>query len=86
MTADNFYMNVRSTVVDISVRDGGMKAEAEIYIEDFAYALIKTNENLDMLNDFIKDELIRRAKSDWDMDNITDEELEHFKKVLEMIL
>ena len=86
MTADDFYMNVKSTVVDISVRDGGMKAEAEIYIEDFAHALIKTNDNHDMLNDFIKDELIRRAKNDWDLSNITDEELEHFKKVLEMIL
>lgn len=86
MTADDFYMNVRSTVVDISVRDGGMKAEAEIYIEDFARALIKTNDNLDILNDFIKDELIHRAKNDWDLSNITDEELEHFKKVLEMIL
>lgn len=86
MTADDFYMNVKSTVVDISVQDGGMKAEAEIYIEDFARALIKTNDNLDMLNNFIKDELKNRAVNAWDESIITDEELAHFKKVLEWIL
>lgn len=86
MTADDFYMNVKSTVVDISVQDGNMKAEAEIYIEDFAYALLKTNDNLDMLNDYIKDELKVRAGNAWDQSEITDEELESFKKVLEMIL
>lgn len=86
MTADNFYMNVKSTVVDISVQDGGMKAEAEICIEDFAYALLKTNDNLDMLNDFVKKELTRRADDMWDLNEIPDEELDHFKKILEMIL
>ena len=86
MTADNFYMNVKSTTVDISVQDGGMKAEAEIYIEDFAYALLKTNDNLDMLNDYVKDELKVRAGNAWDLSEITDEELANFKKVLEMIL
>lgn len=86
MTADDFYMNVKSTVVDISVQDGGMKAEAEIYIEDFANALIKTNDNFDMMNDFIKEELKNRAVNAWDESMITDEELAHFKKVLEWIL
>ena len=86
MTADNFYMNVKSTTVDISVQDGGMKAEAEIYIEDFAYALLNTNNNLDMLNDFVKNELKKRADNLWDLNEIPDEELANFKKVLEMIL
>ena len=86
MTADNFYMNVKSTVVDISVQDGGMKAEAEIYIEDFVYALLKTNDNLDMLNEFVKDELKKRANNAWDEDIITDSDLGSFKKVLERIL
>ena len=86
MTADDFYMNVKSTTVDISVQDGNMKAEAEIYIKDFAYALINTNDNLDMLNDFVKNELKKRADNLWDLNEIPNEELEHFKKILEMIL
>ena len=86
MTADNFYMDVKTDRVDISVQDGGMKAEAEICIEDFAYALLKTNDNLDMLNDYVKDELKVRAGNAWDLSEITDEELANFKKVLEMIL
>lgn len=86
MTADDFYMNVKSTTVDISVQDGNMKAEAEIYIEDFAYALLNTNDNLDMLNDFVKKELKKRADNMWDLNEIPDEELANFKKVLEMIL
>ena len=86
MTADSFYMNVKSTTVDISVQDGDMKAEAEIYIEDFAYALLNTNDNLDMLNDFVKNELKKRADNLWDLNEIPDEELANFKKVLEMIL
>lgn len=86
MTAYDFYMNVKSTTVDIWVQDGGMKAEAEIYIEDFAHALIKTNDNLDMLNDFIKEELKKRAANAWDLSEITDDDLAKFKKVLEAIL
>ena len=86
MTADCFYMNVRSDRVEISVQDCDMKAEAVISIEDFAYALLKTNDNLDMLDDFVKDELKVRAGNAWDLNEITDEELEHFKKVLEWIL
>ena len=86
MTADDFYTNVKSTTVDISVKDGGVKAEAEIYIEDFARALLNTNDNLDMLNDFVKDELKKRANNAWDGGMITDSDLGSFKKVLEMIL
>ena len=86
MTADSFYIDVNTDRVDISVQDGRMKAEAEIYIEDFAYALINTNDNLDKLAKPIKDELIHRAENTWDEDAITDEEWENFEKVLEMIL
>lgn len=86
MSADCFYMDVRNDRVDISVQDGGMKAEAEIYLEDFIFALINTNDNLDMLAKPIKDELIHRAENAWDEDAITDEEWEHFQKVLEVIL
>ena len=86
MSADCFYMDVRNDRVDISVQDGGMKAEAEIDVEDFAFALINTNDNLDMLAKPIKDELIHRAENAWDEDAITDEEWEHFQKVLEVIL
>ena len=86
MTADDFYVNVKSTTVDISVKDGGVKAEAEIYIEDFARALLNTNDNLDMLNDFVKDELMKRAVNTWDESMITDDELDKFQKVLETIL
>ena len=86
MTCDDIYINVKSTTVDIWVQDGGMKAEAEIYIEDFARALIKTNDNLDMLNNYVKDELIQRAVNAWDESTITDDDLAKFKKVLEVIL
>ena len=86
MTADDFYMNVKSTTVDISVKDGGVKAEAEIYIKDFARALLNTNDNLDMLNDFVKDELKKRANNAWDGGIITDSDLGSFEKVLEWIL
>ena len=86
MTADYFYMDVRNDRVDISVKDCDMKVEAEIDVEDFAFALINTNDNLDMLAKPIKDELIHRAENAWDEDAITDEEWEHFQKVLEVIL
>ena len=86
MTADDFYMNVKSTTVDISVKDGGMKAEAEIYFEDFAFALLKTNDNLDYLAGRLTDELKRRANNAWDLSEISDDDLESFKKVLEWIL
>lgn len=86
MTADDFYMNVKPTAVDISVKDCDLKIEAEIYIEDFAYALFNTNDNFDMLNDFVKTELKRRADNLWDLNEIPDEELANFKKILEMIL
>lgn len=86
MTADHFYMNVKNCVVDISVQDGNMKTEAEIYIENFVYALLKTNDNLDVIADPVKDDLVHRAVNVWNEDIITDEELGCFKKVLRMIL
>lgn len=86
MTCDDFYMNVKATTVDISVKDGGVKAEAEIYIEDFTRALIKTNDNLDYLAKPLKDELIHRAENAWDSSYITDNELANFRKTLEWIL
>lgn len=86
MTADDFYMNVGLRTVDISVKDGGVKAEAEIYIDDFANALLKTNYNLDYLAKPVKEELIHRAENAWDLGEITVEELGDFKKVLEEIL
>ena len=86
MTADDFYINVKSTTVEISVKDGGVKAEAEVYIEDFVYALLNTNDNLDMLNDFVKKELKKRADNAWDLGDLTVEELGTFLKVMEMIL
>lgn len=86
MTADNFYMNVKSTTVDISVQDGMLKAEAEIYIEDFADALLNSNDNLDMLNDFVKKELRRRAMNAWDEGVISEDEYNIFKSVMEVIL
>ena len=86
MTADNFDMEVKSTTVDISVQDGMLKAEAEIYIEDFADALLSSNDNLDMLNDFVKKELRRRAMNAWDDGVISEDEYNIFKSVMEVIL
>ncbi len=86
MTADDFYMNVKATVVEISVKDCDMKVEAVIDVEDFAYALLNTNDNLDMLAEPVKTELIHRAENEWDLDTITDDDLAKFKKVLEWVL
>lgn len=86
MTADNFYMNVKSTTVDISVQDGMLKAEAEIYIEDFADALLNSNDNLDMLNEFVTKELRRRSMNAWDEGVISEDEYNIFMSVLGVIL
>ncbi len=86
MTAENFYMDIKTETVRIDARDGNMHMSAEILIEDFAYALLKTNDNLDYLAKPVKAELVRRAESAWDLDEISDEDLESFKKVLEAIL
>ena len=86
MTCDDFYMDVKSETVRIDGRDGDMHMSAEVLIDDFAYALIKTNDNLDMIAKPVKDELIHRAENAWDESVITDEQLSHFKKVLEWIL
>ena len=86
MTAENFYMDVKSDHVGISVMEGGMKAEAEILVDDFAFALLRTNDNLSYLAEPVKEELMQRAKDAWDLFEITDEDLENFKKVLELIL
>lgn len=86
MTCDDFYIDVKSETVRIDGRDCNMHMSAEVYIDDFTHALLKTNDNLDMLAKPVKDELIRRAENAWDESVITDEQLRHFKKVLEWIL
>ena len=86
MTADDFYMKVGCDTVNISVKDCGMKAEAEIYVNDFVYALLNTNDNFDMLAEYVKKDLVKRAENAWDESMITDDNLAKFKKVLEMIL
>ena len=85
MTCTDFYMDIRSTVC-IDCKDGDMRMSAEVAIDDFAYALLETNDNIDMIAEPIKKELIHRAENEWDLSKITDEELDHFKKVLEAIL
>ena len=85
MTCDNFYMDIKTNVC-IDCLEGDMSMSAEILIDDFIYALLSTHDNFDMIAKPIKEELIHRAKNEWDRDTITDEELEHFKKVLEAIL
>ncbi len=86
MTADSFYMDVTSETVSIECKDCDMKVNAEILIDDFTFALLKTNDNLDYLAKPVKEELIRRAENAWDESMITDDELAGFKKVLEWIL
>ena len=86
MTCYNFCMHIRTENVYIECKDGDMHMSTQIAIDDFADALLNTHANLDMLAKPIKDELKRRANNAWDMDDITDEELEHFKKVLGAIL
>lgn len=86
MTCDDFYMDVKTETVSIDGKEGNMHMSAEIYVNDFAFALLKTHDNLDYLAKPVKDELIRRAESAWDLDEIGDEDLEKFRKVLEVIL
>lgn len=86
MTADDFYMNVQTEIVSIDCKEGSMQIFADIPVDDFAYALLKTNDNLDYLAEPVKDELIHRAENAWDESTITDDDLAKFKKVLEWIL
>ena len=86
MTADSFYMDVTSEIVSIEVKDCDMRVTAEIATDDFAFALLKTYDNLDYLAKPVKDELIQRAVNAWDESTITDDDLAKFKKVLEWIL
>ena len=88
MTANSFYMDVTSETVSIDCKDCDMRVTTEIPVDDFAFALLKTNDNLDYLAKPVKDELIQRAVNEWDigLSGITDEDLSAFKKVLEVIL
>ncbi len=86
MTCDDFYMDVKTETVRIDGRDGDMHMSAEILKDDFVFALINTHDNLDMLAEPVKKELIHRAENEWDLDTITDDDLAKFKKVLEWIL
>ena len=86
MTCSDFYMNINSRTAEIECKEGDMRMTAEVQVDDFAFALLKTNDNLDYLEKPVKAELICRAKNAWDMDRISDEDLESFKKVLEVIL
>lgn len=85
MTCTDFYMDIRSTVC-IDCKDGDMRMSAEVLVDDFVDALLNSNDNLDCIGRQVKNDLIRRAENAWDESVITDEELAHFKKVLEWIL
>ena len=85
MTAGDFYMSIRTNVC-IDCKEGDMRMSAEILFDDFVGALLNSNDNLDMIAGPVKEELIRRARNEWDLNIFTDEELAHFKKVLEVIL
>ena len=65
MTYSDFYMDVKTKTVSNECRDGNMHMSAEILVDDFAFALIKTNDNLDYLAKPVKDELIQRAMNAW---------------------
>ncbi len=86
MTADDFYMDVTSETVSIEVKDCDMKVNAEVMVDDFAFALLKTNDNLDYLAKPVKDELIHRAVNAWGDGRISDDELSIFKAVMAVIL
>lgn len=86
MTCDNFYMNVQTEIVSIDCKEGDMQIFADIPIDDFAFALFKTNDNLDYIADALRKELMERAKNAWDLSEISDGQLMDFKDVLEMIL
>ena len=85
MTCDDFYMDIRTNVC-IDCKEGDMRISAEILFDDFVGALLDSNDNLDMIATPVKKELFHRAANEWDLGNITDEELDQFRKVLEVIL
>lgn len=86
MTCGDFYMNVKTKTVEIVGNEGDMGMSAEILKDDFVYALIKTNDNFDMLAEQVRKELMERARNAWDLSEISDGQLMNFKDVLEMIL
>ena len=86
MTCNGFYMDVQTEIVSIDCKEGSMQIFADIPVDDFAYALLKTNDNLDYLADFVREDLLNRSRNAWDESRITDDDLAKFKKVLEWIL
>lgn len=86
MTADYIDLNVKNTTVEITAKDCSMKVEMDVYYEDFVDALLHTKDNLDYIAEPLKDKLIHRAESEWDLGRISDDELNMFKTVMEMIL
>lgn len=86
MTADYIDLDVRGSTVDITAKDCSMKVNMEVHYDDFIDALLHTNDNLDYIAGPLKDELIRRAGNEWDAGRISDDELNIFKTVMEMIL
>ena len=86
MTCDYFDLNVKTNTVEIAANDCSMKVEMDVYYEDFVDALLHTKDNLDYIAEPLKDELIRRAGNEWDLGKISDDELNMFKTVMEMIL
>ena len=89
MTADEFEMDSHFTYHgrekewDISVRDGGMKAEFSVY-DEMIQEVVK--DNFDDFSDTFKKELLDRIDNSWDNSEITDEERDILLRLIEVIL
>ena len=90
MTADEFEMDCHYSHSyrnfkewEISVRDGGMKAEFSVDDEDIQEVV---KDNFEDFSDTFKEEFIQRVENKWDNSEITDEEKDTLLRLIEVIL
>ena len=90
MTADEFEMDCHYSHSyrnfkewDISVRDGGMKAEFSVDDEDIQEVV---KDNFESFSDTFKEKLLDRIDDKWDRGEISDAERDTLLRVIEVIL
>lgn len=88
MTVDFIDMEPRAyipgkTEMLFSIRDGTTAFQFTAYPDDVQFIFSK---NIDMFENMMKDEIMKRAGLFWDDSMISDADYETFKKILELIL
>lgn len=81
MTCDDFYLDVRSDIVEISAKDCSMKVEMEIYYEDFIDAL----DSDECIREWVLEKMRDICINNWDLGNISDMEKDRFITILEVM-